>query len=214
MHMANPSDGFTVVTAMRYSQPNALTLLVSGYPDARSVMNAIILEADAITVKPFKIQVFAELIGEKMIARKPAARSAKERVGALLQRRGPRIIEHWLVRVKQAKELSRLSVSDDDRTRHLRKLLQDMAVRLSRPSTTTKDSDAVSSDTAIAHGKVRFIQGYSRAILAYESRLLQVTLFGTLQRNRGYRRSARCYPTSWPSRTRWTRSERNRWRVK
>jgi YesN/AraC family two-component response regulator len=159
--MANPGDGFTVVTAMRYSQPNALTLLVSGYPDARSVMNAIILEAAAIIVKPLKIQVFAKLIREKMIARKPGARSAKERVGALLQRRGPRIIEHWLARVKQTKELSRLSLNDEDRTRHLRVLLEDMVVRLSKPSTTKKDSDAVSSDTAIGHGKLRFIQGYT-----------------------------------------------------
>ena len=73
---------------MRYSQPNALTLLVSGYPVARSVMDAIILEADAILVKPLKIQVLAEFIREKMIARKPASLSA-DRGGALLQRRGP-----------------------------------------------------------------------------------------------------------------------------
>jgi DNA-binding NtrC family response regulator len=33
LHMPNPCDGFTVVSAMRHSQPHALTLLVSGYPD-------------------------------------------------------------------------------------------------------------------------------------------------------------------------------------
>ena len=66
---------------MRYSQTYVLTLLVSGYPDAWSVMNAIILEADAIIVNPFKIQVLAELIREKMIARKPAVRSAKVKSG-------------------------------------------------------------------------------------------------------------------------------------
>ena len=36
LHMPNPGDGFTVVTAMRHFQPNALTLLVSGYPDVQS----------------------------------------------------------------------------------------------------------------------------------------------------------------------------------
>jgi YesN/AraC family two-component response regulator len=36
LHMPNPGDGFTVVTAMRHSQPNALTLLVSGYPDVQN----------------------------------------------------------------------------------------------------------------------------------------------------------------------------------
>ena len=59
-----------------------------------------------------------------------------------------------MTRVKQTKELNRLSLSDEDRTRHFRKLL------LRKPSTTTKDGVAVSSDTGIAHGKLRFIQGY------------------------------------------------------
>jgi CheY-like chemotaxis protein len=36
LHMPNPSDGFAVVTAMRHVQPDALTLLVSGYPDVKS----------------------------------------------------------------------------------------------------------------------------------------------------------------------------------
>ena len=42
-HMPNPGDGFTVVTAMRHSQPDALTLLVSGYPDVKGAMEAILL---------------------------------------------------------------------------------------------------------------------------------------------------------------------------
>jgi DNA-binding NtrC family response regulator len=39
-HMPNPSDGFAVITAMRHLQPKALTLLVSGYPDVKSAMDA------------------------------------------------------------------------------------------------------------------------------------------------------------------------------
>ena len=45
LHMPNPSDGFAVVTAMRHSQPDALTLLVSGYPDVKSAMDAILLRS-------------------------------------------------------------------------------------------------------------------------------------------------------------------------
>jgi len=42
LHMPNPGDGFTVVSAMRHSQPHALTLLVSGYPDVQSAMDTIL----------------------------------------------------------------------------------------------------------------------------------------------------------------------------
>jgi DNA-binding NtrC family response regulator len=62
LHMPNAGDGFTLVTAMRHSQPNALTLLVSGYPDVRSAMAAILLEADEIIVKPFEAGKLAELV--------------------------------------------------------------------------------------------------------------------------------------------------------
>jgi hypothetical protein len=37
--------------------------------------------------------------------------------------------------------------------------------------------------SAVEHGKLRFRQGYTSAMLVHESRILQVTLFGTLQNN-------------------------------
>ncbi len=183
LHMPNPGDGFTVVTAMRHSQPEALTLLVSGYPDVQSAMAAILLEADEIMVKPFEIGKLADLVREKMLNRKPAARLEKERVGTILRRSIASVVEGWLARAKQSKELNHLLLSDDERTGHLPKLVEDLIIRLSMPGTATKDSDAVFSDAAIAHGKLRYLQGYTPAMLVHESRILQVTLFGTLQSN-------------------------------
>src|SRR6202046_1038694 len=98
LHMPNPSDGFTVVSAMRHSQPKALTLLVSGYPDTKSAMDAILLEADDIIVKPFETGKLAELIHDRMLARKPTDRTQKERVAFILQRCTDNIVEEWLAR--------------------------------------------------------------------------------------------------------------------
>jgi DNA-binding response OmpR family regulator len=183
LHMPNPGDGFTVVTAMRHSQPDALTLLVSGYPDVQSAMAAILLEADEIIVKPFAAGRLAELVREKMLTRRPAARLEKERVGVILQRCVRSIVDAWLVRAKQSNELRYLPLSDDERTGHLPKLVEDLAHRLSKSSKTSEDSDAVFSATAFAHGKLRYQQGYTPAMLVHESRILQVTIFGTLQSN-------------------------------
>src|SRR5258708_17491467 len=79
LHMPDPGDGFTVVTAMRHSQPDALTLLVSGYPDVQSAMATILLEADEIIVKPFEIAQLTELVHEKVLNRQPAKRLEKTR---------------------------------------------------------------------------------------------------------------------------------------
>jgi DNA-binding response OmpR family regulator len=183
LHMPNPGDGFTVVTAMRHSQPNALTLLVSGYPDVQSAMAAILLEADEIMVKPFDVGKLADLVRDKMLNRRPARRLEKERVGTILRRCIGSVVEDWLARAKQSKELNQVLLGDAERTGHLPKLVEDLVIRLSKPSATAKDSDAVSSAAAVAHGKLRHKQGYTPAMLVHESRILQVTLFGTLQSN-------------------------------
>jgi DNA-binding response OmpR family regulator len=183
LHMPSPGDGFTVVSAMRHSQPNALTMLVSGYPDVQSAMAAILLEADEIVVKPFEIGRFIELVREKVVHRKPTKRVDKESVGAILLRCSTGIVETWLMRAKQSSELNRVSLSDEERTGHLPKLVEDLALRLSKPRATDKDSDAVFSAAAVAHGKLRYLQGYTPAMLVHESRILQVTIFGTLQIN-------------------------------
>ena len=183
LHMPDPGDGFTVVSAMRHSQPDALTMLVSGYPDVESAMAAILLEADEIVVKPFKIGRLTELVREKVLNRKPRKRLDKESVCAILQRCANSIIEDWLARTKRSCELNHLQLSDEERTGHLPKLVEDLAHRLSKPSATEKDNDATFSVAAVAHGKLRYQQGYTAAMLVHESRILQVTIFGTLQSN-------------------------------
>jgi DNA-binding response OmpR family regulator len=183
LHMPDPGDGFTVVSAMRHSQPNALTMLVSGYPDVQSAMAAILLEADEIVVKPFEIGRLTELVRERVLDRKPTTRLDKERVSAILRRCANSIVECWLTRAKQSSDLNCVPLSDEERTGHLPKLVEDLALRLSKSSAATKDSDATFSAAALAHGKLRYLQGYTPAMLVHEARILQVTLFGTLQSN-------------------------------
>jgi DNA-binding response OmpR family regulator len=183
LHMPNAGDGFTVVSAMRHSQPDALTLLVSGYPDVQGAMAAILLEADEIIVKPFDIARLTDLIRDKMLDRKPTNRAGKERVGAILRRSITIVVKGWLARAKESSELNHLLLSDDERTGHLPKLVEDLALRLSKPHAAGGDGHAISSDSAVAHGKLRYQQGYTPAMLVHESRILQVTIFETLQSN-------------------------------
>jgi YesN/AraC family two-component response regulator len=183
LHMPNPSDGFAVITAMRHIQPNALTLLVSGYPDVKSAMNAILLEADEIIVKPFETRKLADLVHDKLLSRKPAFPTPKERVAVILQHCTSLIVEDWLLKVKKSKELSRVSLSDQERTGYLPKLIEDLIVRLRALNINGEESDSICSLAAVEHGKMRRSQGYTPAMLVQDSRILQVTLFGMLQKN-------------------------------
>ena len=183
LHMPNPSDGFAVITAMRHIQPKALTLLVSGYPDVKSAMDAILLEADEIIVKPFETKKLADLVHDKLLSHKASVSTPKERVAGILQRCTSLIVEDWLAKVKKNKELSYVSLSDEERTGYLPKLIEELIVRLRAPHNPGEESESIGSAAAVAHGKMRKLQGYTAAMLVHDSRILQVTLFGTLQRN-------------------------------
>ena len=52
LHMPDACDGFTVVNAMRHTQPNAVTLVLSSCPVLQAAMTALPLQADQVLVKP------------------------------------------------------------------------------------------------------------------------------------------------------------------
>ena len=104
-------------------------------------------------------------------------------VAAILAECKTSLIADWLTRTKKTPELNHLRLSDEERTGHLPKLVEDLIERLGRPKLPDKDSDAISSFAAVAHGKLRCKQGYSAAMLIHESRILQVTIFGTLHKH-------------------------------
>jgi hypothetical protein len=105
--------------------------------------------------------------------------TVKESAGAVLRRCTTTIIEGWLARAKQIGESSLLLLSDAERTMHLPTLVDDLVFRL-KASPTVK---ALPSASAVHHGEVRYLQGYTPPMLVDESRILQVTLFETLHTN-------------------------------
>jgi hypothetical protein len=84
-------------------------------------------------------------------------------------------IREWLRRVNLVPELTKIRLSDADRTGHLPKLYYDLISRLRLG----QDVHPPIS-TAAAHGLVRRGQGYSASMLIEESRVFQVVTFGTL----------------------------------
>ena len=167
LHMPNPGDGFTVVSAMRHAQPGALILLVSGYPDVQSAMAALLLEPDEILVKPFETGRLPTFFAAKSQIGLPAARLEKQRV-AVVQRSAGWIIEDWLSRVKKSNDLNHLDLCDEERTGHLARLVEDLVARLTVPSAATLQG--AFSEAAVAHGRLRYQQGYTAEMLVYESR--------------------------------------------
>jgi DNA-binding response OmpR family regulator len=181
LHMPDASDGFTVVNAMRHTQPNAVTLVLSNYPVLQAAMTAILLQADQVLLKPIAFTELTEIIQKKLSSHSAHIAINKERVGAILERDLDRTIENWLSRVEHTDELTAVSLTYQERTGHLPLLLDDLVSRLRLPS----DAKSPSSRAAREHGILRRRQGYTVPMVVEESRILQVTIFNTLQNNLG-----------------------------
>jgi len=179
LHMPLAGDGFTVVSAMRHTHPKALTLVLSGYPALDEAMAAIISQADEIIVKPFLIASIKELIRTRLANPVPAKRVRPESVPSILERDTDLTIQNWLELVDRDTELTCVPLNNLERTGHLPKLLRDVVLRL-------RLDTGMAAPTSIAardHGDMRREQGYTVPMVVEESRILQISIFRTLQRN-------------------------------
>jgi len=181
LHMPNAGDGFAVVTAMRHSQPEAFTVVLSGFPDVQEAMAAILLQADEVLAKPFEPTRLVSLIREKIQDRKPSPKPSKESVASILEDDAITTIQRWLWRVEQNEELFSVSLPDKERTAHLPEIIESIVWRLRQ--TRILEAIALPSPAAVAHGQLRYRQGYTAPMLVQESRILQVCIFETIQRN-------------------------------
>jgi DNA-binding NtrC family response regulator len=96
LHMPLPGDGFTLVSAMRHTHPNALTVVLSGYPALSEAMAAILSQADEILVKPFQIGAIKELIRTRLADPRSIKRVKVESVATILEREIEPTIKNWL----------------------------------------------------------------------------------------------------------------------
>ena len=179
LHMPLAGDGFTLVSAMRHTHPDALTIVLSGYPALDEAMSAILAQADEIFAKPIRIGAVRELIRARLADPHSIKRMKPESVASILERESETTIQNWLNIVEQDAELTWIPLSRIERTGHLPKLLLDLIVRLRLDS----GLPAPISMAARDHGAMRLRQGYTATMVVEESRILQVSIFSTLQRN-------------------------------
>ena len=71
LNFDHPADGFIVVCAMRRTQPNCLTLILTGYPGFETALEAIRNQVDDYLIKPADVPTLVSLIEKKLQQRTP-----------------------------------------------------------------------------------------------------------------------------------------------
>ena len=180
LHMPNAGDGLTVVSAMHHSNPQAVTMLLSAFPAMDAAAKAILLQPHRIMVKPVAPDLLVATV-KHHLEQGPLLPYELETVATILERTVPAIVRAWLSRVHQEDSLLAVPLSDAERSEHLPLILADLvhALRSGKPLGTKE----IKSSAALMHGVTRWGQGYTAAMMVEESRMLQVSIFETLQAN-------------------------------
>lgn len=180
LHMPHEGDGLTVVSAMRHSNPQAITIICSAHPEMNAAAAAIMAQADDILVKPQAMMNLVSMIRAKLQFKQTPTKTISS-LATILEEGTQPTIQDWLGRVEADRAILYVDLDDGERTAHLPALFQDLVYRLRNPL--ALGSRALVSPAAAAHGRLRSRQGYTAAMMVEESRMLQVSIFQTLQNN-------------------------------
>jgi len=180
LNIGQVGDGFTVVSAMRRTQPNCVNFILTGYPAFETALQAIRSQVDDYLVKPADIQSLISSIESKLQNRQPYHPLPLKRVGTIVHENAEQITRKALQRMALHPELAELELSEEERVNHLPAFLQGIAEQL---ESFADDRAASVTGAAAEHGRMRYRQGYSIPLMIEDARLLQDAIYELIQDN-------------------------------
>jgi DNA-binding response OmpR family regulator len=164
LNIGEPGDGFTVVSAMRRTQPQCITFIVTGFPAFESALSAIQQQVDGYFVKPAQVEVLVAQIEAKLKEGPRHGAAPLMRLGTLLRENVNATCEAALVRVKADKALCSVPADDTQRIAYFAEMLHEIADQLA-----SENPDECASSRTMAghkHGLHRAALGYRVSMLA------------------------------------------------
>jgi ActR/RegA family two-component response regulator len=176
LNIGHAGDGFTVVSAMRRTQPACITLILTGFPAFETALQAIRSQVDDYLVKPAKVSNLVNTIQARLSApgRKAPDPTAK-RMAEIIRENSGDIVGRTLSAIKAHPDLAAAPISDETRIYAFAPLLAELADRLESPEPGPLSEEAMNS--AVLRGRVRRSQGYSIPMVIASLRLLEQSLY-------------------------------------
>jgi ActR/RegA family two-component response regulator len=181
LNIGNPGDGLTVVSAMRRTQPEAVTMILTGYPAFETALEAIRQQVDDYIVKPASVPALLHTI-ESKLKTPPRKRHLPppKRVAMVLREHVERIQELWLSSIEQDDALSQLPLSRKQRLDFLGGSLEEVIRAAQFYSGEKAPNHKAAPGTQVSR---RELDGYTPTALLAEYCILRRILAQIVQEN-------------------------------
>jgi ActR/RegA family two-component response regulator len=179
LNIGMPGDGFTVVSAMRRTQPDAVTIILTGYPAFETALEAIRSQVDDYAVKPANIEDLVQVIEDKLRHREPYRPMMKKRVSAILREDAAHIVQTFVQQLRNVPEVAPLNLDDDALADNVPQMLGELIAILEAGDGQKRTHLTRSSE----HGLTRRHQGFPLPALIAEHGILRQLLLNAVQEN-------------------------------
>lgn len=179
LNIGMPGDGFTVVSAMRRTQPEAVTIILTGYPAFETALEAIRSQVDDYAVKPANIEDLVQVIEEKLRTREPHRPMPRKRVATILRENTGVLLHDFLARVQELPEVRAMELNQE-------LLLDGMPQKLGELIAMLEAENGAKRprlNQSYEHGRARLKQGFTLPSLIAECGIVRHLLLKTIQEN-------------------------------
>ncbi len=168
LNIGQPGDGFTVVSALRRTYPEAVAIILTGFPDIDIAMRAIRDQVDQILVKPIHPERLVQAIERDVRTGTRPRPLAIKRISELIRDNKDAILENCLEHIMtiSAERFPDLHYSADELRNNLPRVIEELCDRVESRSDHVNEK---ARQFAAEHGHLRRRQGYDPIFLLNES---------------------------------------------
>lgn len=178
LNIGEPGDGFTVVSALRRTQPDALALIITGFPAFDKALQAIREQVDDFLVKPIHPRELVEAIENTVRTRRVHVPVKSKRISEVVREGKSQIMTKWVASVRPVlKGTPQEKLSDDEILNHLGSMINELCRRVEHPMKGMAES---ARRAAVQHGELRRRQAFDAVFLLRESTVLRQTVLSVI----------------------------------
>jgi DNA-binding response OmpR family regulator len=185
LNIGEPGDGFTVVSAMRRTQPNAVTIILTGFPAFESALRAIREQVDDFITKPADLDELMTTLRARLERRQKREPVVSRRLRQIILENKHNIVEDWFHAVEEVPEIRSVRLSRDQRIDHVPAILDEL-LRSQEPGKDLRipgHGRESALAAAVEHGVRRRGQRYTVPMILEEGRILHRVISDYTRRN-------------------------------
>jgi ActR/RegA family two-component response regulator len=179
LNIGEAGDGFTVVSAMRRTQPQCINFILTGYPAFESALQAIRNQVDDYLVKPANIEELVDRLRDRLSSPKEVRYVASQPLANFLREHADKVLKRALADMKSHPRLGAIPLSDIERVDHVPGILAEVVRQLESADAGDPSDELLRA--GVQHGDARRCQGYSQEMLVDDTRIVDSAIYALVQ---------------------------------